>query len=626
MVKKVILLLSMFFILVGCSTKGEYVPTALVSNISFNKENHSFEFQLEINDKSENLISAKIALVTREEIIEITYNTNQSLYSFKDVTTDEECYIKVYASYNVNNKIVKDNEILTLNITNYLSYNKLYFSSQTFLYTGDNYSIFVSNLPEDYEVKYEGNNQTEVGIHEVKAKIYSEDKLIDTLTAYLIITLTIPELIVEDQIHNYTGNEINVDYQISNNAYLDITYNDSYTIPSEVGIYEVKFMFGTELLQIITLEIKIVEIEIYATNKSTIYNEETHSIDVSTNIECKYTILYNNEEELPVDPGVYSVVITVEDTNNIKGSVKHVTLSILEEEPVLSNSIFISQVIHINDYDIYFELYNPTYNDIDLSNYKLLIGNIDNNKTIELDGVIKSSSTYSIVSSNTSLIEKFDQYSDYLVCTNTDSISLFNEEVIDSILLNNNFNYSRVQNKNIYSNVEWEYSDEINSLNEHIAIFDEVNEFLEITYTHKNYINFNSEYNFNDYINVTLNNNKFMITEEMVITNNINTNLFGEYSVVFEIQNYEFTVYFTVIDLQAPIISESNNSLSFELNEEIDYLSLVNVVDNYSEEITITYDATNVDITNSGVYEVIYYATDEFNNESIYKLYIFIKS
>lgn len=628
-----LLLILMTVVITGCSSE-EYIPTAIITNIDYDSTTETFGFQVEVTDKSNTVENVVIQLHSQEETKTIKYTQYNSLYSFSNVKTDEEYSIKILATYQMNETLLEDKEIYSIDITSFISTKATYFSSRTFTYTGDVYSIYLSNIDSMYTVKYTNNAQSEIGIHEVTASVYLDDELLQTYVAYIVITEDAPELNVEDQSHYYTGNEIEVDYIISNTATTNITYNGSTQAPTEVGEYVVVIEVAVEgrsslLRKQITMKIIKSEIEIYTSN-IVLLESVQQEIEVKTNIECEYTITFNNKTTQPTTPGVYEVIITVEETKNHYSSIKHLTLTILEEDSIeVAHELFISQVVYTSDYDVIVELYNPTQSKVDLSDYKLMIGDISHNKFITLSGEIDSLSTYSIASTTTSHTDiTFNHQTSYLVVSSYDNISLYNDGVLDEISLGNSINYIRKSEvgfpNETFDESEWlYYENDVNiTINTHEYNYSATNTsaLYEVSYKKVNYINYKDEVNFNDYISITLSNNLIDVTSNMIISNNINTNIIGTYSVTFRIGDYEFTTSFVVTDLEGPIITVNNVSLIFNIDDTIDYLSLVSVED--INEYTVEYSVNTLVL---GANAVTYTATDSHGNVTQKTIYIHIK-
>lgn len=628
-----LLLILMTVVITGCSSE-EYIPTAIITNIDYDSTTETFGFQVEVTDKSNTVENVVIQLHSQEETKTIKYTQYNSLYSFSNVKTDEEYSIKILATYQMNETLLEDKEIYSIDITSFISTKATYFSSRTFTYTGDVYSIYLSNIDSMYTVKYTNNAQSEIGIHEVTASVYLDDELLQTYVAYIVITEDAPELNVEDQSHYYTGNEIEVDYIISNTATTNITYNGSTQAPTEVGEYAVVIEVAVEgrsslLRKQITMKIIKSEIEIYTSN-IVLLESVQQEIEVKTNIECEYTITFNNKTTQPTTPGVYEVIITVEETKNHYSSIKHLTLTILEEDSIeVAHELFISQVVYTSDYDVIVELYNPTQSKVDLSDYKLMIGDISHNKFITLSGEIDSLSTYSIASTTTSHTDiTFNHQTSYLVVSSYDNISLYNDGVLDEISLGNSINYIRKSEvgfpNETFDESEWlYYENDVNiTINTHEYNYSATNTsaLYEVSYKKVNYINYKDEVNFNDYISITLSNNLIDVTSNMIISNNINTNIIGTYSVTFRIGDYEFTTSFVVTDLEGPIITVNNVSLIFNIDDTIDYLSLVSVED--INEYTVEYSVNTLVL---GANAVTYTATDSHGNVTQKTIYIHIK-
>lgn len=631
--KRLFIIIMLLFTLAACG-KNDYIPTALITNLSYDSTLEVLGFQVEITDKSSTIDDAVIQLYSNGVVDEIKYIKNHSLYSFENVEKNQEYTIKIQATYEMNATLLENKELYSLDITNYISTKEIYFLSRTFAYTGEEYSIYLTNVDESYTVKYENNKQSEVGVYEVKAQLYLNDELIETYIAYIVITEEQAEISAVDQKHYYTSNPINVDYQISNNAKTKITYNDSLTAPTNVGEYNVIIEVLGESNKTISkvnviMEILRTDVTIYSSNKVVISNGNQQRIEFSANIECDSIITYNNSTAEPTTPGMYEVIIKINETSNHKGTTKHLTLTILDENEINDvKEIFISQIVYTNDYDVIIELYNPTQTSINLNGYKILIGDESHNKFIVLQGTITSLSTYTIASTNTVHELTFDAKSEFLVVNSNEKISLYKNEIIDEVILNDSINYIRKSfvgfPKSTFVDNEWEYltNDIALTINSHEYNYSATNitSSYEVSYKNINYINYQENVNFSNHIIVTLSNETITITNDMIIENNININQFGQYNVTFKIGTFEFTTIFEVTDLSGPIIKVNNISLTFSINESIDYLSLVTVTD-YSNSVDVEF---SVDTLQIGVNEVTYKATDEYGNVSTLSIYIFI--
>lgn len=635
MMKKILVIFCMLFMLTACSS-SKYIPTAVISNIQYNEETEVIEFQVDVTDKSTTVKNATIELYDTKLLASIDFNKNKSLYSFDDIDKDGSYTIKIKATYEMNGTLLEDKEIANIDITNYISQQMTYFSSRTFTYTGEVYSIYLSNLDPIYTVKYENNDQSEVGIYEVVASVYLDNTFIIEYTAYLIITEDNPEIIVQNQAHYYTSKPINVEYKISNNAKTEILYNNKTEVPVECGEYHVDINVLNEDGEITTsakivMEIKKINIEIYTTNTLVVATGTPQSIDVKTNVDCDSIVTYNGSTTVPSAPGVYEVIITVEDSNNYYGLVKHITLTIANESDLNEvNELFISQVVYTNNYDIIIELYNPTNKSINLNGYSILVGDISHNKHIYLSGTIDSLSTYTIASTNTSYIDvSYNTKSSYLVAYDYEMLYLYNESILDEVQLNDGLNKIRKVSVSFpneeYDIDEWDFYDNYvrASLNSHECNHLDyyLESYYEVVYKKEYYINFKEDIDFNNYIFVKTVAGVISITNDMIISNNINVNEFGTYSASFKIGNYEFTCKFIVSDLEAPLIEVNDVNLSFNINETIDFESLVTVSD-ISDISSFEY---NVGALVVGVNEVEYIATDIYGNKSTLILYIFIK-
>lgn len=622
---KLLFLFLITFCLTACSNDNEFIPTALITNISYEIDTKELNFRVDITDKSNTIEKVTIELES-DNTQTIEYIEHKNQYSFSNVESDLEYMIKIKATYQINKTSVENQVIQSLDIKNYLSTNETYFSSRTFAYTGEPFSIYLSNVDEKYTVTYKNNEQKEVGIYQVTALVYLNGQLQETYTAYLVIT---NEVIItaENQTHDYTGDEINVEYSLSYTVNHTITYNKSSKAPTDVGVYEVLISItDSDITKTIILEILPIEIEIYTTNKIVIFNDEEQPLDILTNINCEYSVTYNSKTQLPVNAGVYHVVITVESTKNYTGIVKHLTLTILSEEDLTEeDEIFISQIVYAAEDDIIIELYNPTKDSIDLSDYSLFIGDLNYNKEIALIGSISANSTYTIATKKYTDIS-FDYITNYLVASNNETITLYKNKVKDVVVLGISVNYIRNESvgspNNIFDEDEWEFfENEIRqTVNNHVYLKYAITSYYEIEYNDIIYINLFDVVDFNDYIHVEKDGVEVSISNEFIISNNINSNVLGEYEVEFKFDNYEFTIIFNVSDIKGPEISVNTTNLTFDIDDTIDFESLITCTDESNiKDISVSYNKLVL-----GANKINYIVEDEHGNTSYFSLYIFI--
>ncbi len=647
MIKKLIITLLLLITLVGCSNKGEYIPTAIITNLEYEQLEEQLKFQIDISDKSNTIKEAYVEIYKNNELQEKQdYNKDKKQYIFDNVENDENYFISVKAQYTLNSITVDDKEICYYNITNIISTQQPYFISKTLEYDGESHSIYLDNIDTNkYNVSYSGNGVSEIGVHKVIATVTLDDIVIETYEAFIVITQSTPQLAVYDQTVFYTGEEIEIQYELTPTVDIDITYNNETTPPIEVGVYVVVLTTieteqQKEITKTVKLEIVKASIEIKTTNKVVKYNGDVQEVQVVTNIECESTIQYfqNDVEVTPINAGVYDVIITIQDTNNYNGLIKLITLTIIDEESVdVEGDLIISQLSYQDDNDLVIEIFNPTSSAIDLSNYKILLGLLTNNKVISFENVlIEPYKTYTIASINTNYTNiKFNQYSSYLVYDS--NISLLKEnEVIDQVLLTQKTNIIRNENIGIpnssYKSDEWTTTILSSTFNFHEYDYSNLLEesYLQIYFYYSNVINYGQSLDFNNYIYVFDEKiGRIYITTEMY-ENSVDVYELGTQEITFTINsstNNEriFTIQFIVKDIEGPIFTITSDTLTFAKNTEIDFESLVSVIDNYDESIQFTVDTTNVDTTSPGAYKILYKAIDSSNNETVFSLYIFIE-
>lgn len=627
--KKILVFLLLLFAITGC-TSNEYIPTAIVSNISYDETTQNLSLQVEVTDKSNTIENAVVELVAVDEVISTNYFKSKYIYTFNNIDANETYTLKVKATYEMNGVLMENKEIHSVDISSFLSTHDIYFPSSTFSYNGSSHSIYLMNVSSEYTVEYENNNQTEIGIYLVKASVYLDGKKIETYTAYLIISESNPELVVYDQEHYYTSKPITVDYIISNNAEVEITYDGQSEAPIEVGTYNVAIKV-VSVNMTFNVEMKIVQanIEIYSSNRVVVYDGNEQTIDVTTNIECDYSITFNGSSSFPTEVGAYDVKISVAETDNHESATKLLKLTILDNSDLVSvDELFISQLVFVNDFDIIVELYNPTQSAIVLDDYSIVIGNYLNNKKINLSGTVNSLSTFTLASENSSYSLQYNQTSNILVASSNQTIALYSNSLLDTVELGSMLNYVRKSSvgfpSQIFNEYEWLFleNDITLTINSHDYKYTAEDEFLsyEIFYTNKNYINKGEVVNFNDHVIVMLGNEQVNVTSSMIKSNNIDITSFGTYSVTFIIDGHEFTTSYIVCDLEGPRIVINDVNLQFSINETINFESLISVYDD-STITEVSYDHNEFVV---GVNAITYTAVDVHGNKSTLIVYVII--
>lgn len=647
MFKKTLITLILLITLVGCSNKGEYIPTALITNLTYNEANEILEFQVDISDKSNTIKNATVEIYKDQEKQETQeYNINKTKYTFKQVENDENYTIYIKAEYTVNGITVENKEIYTYNITNIISTQKPYFLNKTIEYDGETHSIFLENIDEtQYYIAYSGNGVSEIGTHKVTALVSLNDEVVGRYEAYIVITQATPQLVAYDQTFEYTGEAVEINYELTPEVEINITYNGEVNPPVNVGIYEVVLTTvetteQKETSKTIYLEITKANIEVYASNETVIYDGEIHEIEINTNIDCEIEVQYiqNEEEVIPQEAGIYEVIITIKDTENYNGLIKILTLEIVEETvQTITTELMISQFSYLNEQDIVLEIFNPTATSISLNEYSILLGTSNNGKIITLNNVVvEPYTTYTLASTTTTYTSIiFNQYSNFLVYDNTISL-IKNNEIIDELNLIQPQNLVRKPSidcpNKVYSSGEWEITNSSLTFNNHKLSFtvNNTSSHIEVLYSYNIILNYGTVLDYNDYIEIFDEiDGKILITDEMHETS-VDVYKLGIQEVKFIVTNSslnkkEFTINFEVKDIAGPTFVITNDSLVFEKNQEIDFESLVTATDNFDEEVEFTIDSTAVDNTQSGAYKVVYKSTDTSGNETLFTIYIFIE-
>lgn len=92
----------------------------------------------------------------------------------------------------------------------------------------------------------------------------------------------------------------------------------------------------------------------------------------------------------------------------------------------------------------------------------------------------------------------------------------------------------------------------------------------------------------------------------------------GEYPVRIEVGMYTYTCKLLIVDVTAPVI-EGVHDIHVEPGETVSYKEGVTATDDCDPNVELNVDATQVDYSKEGSYEIIYTATDASGNQTVEK-------
>ncbi len=81
-------------------------------------------------------------------------------------------------------------------------------------------------------------------------------------------------------------------------------------------------------------------------------------------------------------------------------------------------------------------------------------------------------------------------------------------------------------------------------------------------------------------------------------------------------KTFELTVLAAGEDNEVPLILGLSNYVFYVDDETPNWLENVSAIDNVDSDVSVTYDASNVDLSTAGTYQLRYSATDSFNNKT----------
>lgn len=181
------------------------------------------------------------------------------------------------------------------------------------------YETVPAGLVADFTYDGDSEAPTNAGTYEVIATI-NDANYNGTITEVLTIHKASAVISVSNPTHTFDGTLKGVDIATLPTALpYSVTYNGSTDQPADAGEYEVVVTINESNYdgeEIVTMVINKAITEITVTDLQKTYNGESHEVSIETTpAGLSTSVTYNGSEELPVDAGLYSVVVEINEAN-----------------------------------------------------------------------------------------------------------------------------------------------------------------------------------------------------------------------------------------------------------------------------------------------------------------------
>jgi len=450
----VIIAIFISFLLLSC---GSSQIIATFSNVTYDSENMSVNFELEISDSKNAGSNYMLNIEKISNTNSSTYSAKKSIetlektsYSFDNLEASCSYTIFVTCDKDGSNVQIKNSHTFTTSASSNSSVSEilgLTYQETTLLYDGNSHITYATilfnnrtlTISSNYRITYKGvsylleydsnNRQKNVGTYNQYLYIYSypDKKLLETVTTTLTIAKAKTLYEFSDLEEEYDGKAKVMPFSYEGLTYA--YYDSNNNILSEIinpGTYTVKYNFpGDDFFEPIhgtfTYTIEKAQLSTDLSSQTTVLDEfgkATYKIsDEDFNIpNVKYTIKYYNSSNVLIDTpyitnvGTYTVVINIDETDFYEKFTLTVKLYVVNE--MEENDLLVSNVEYFsinasgktNNY-IYFSIYNASVNEIDLSSVVIKI----NGEEIKLSGIISPFDNYKVLAySNVAAITTFN--------------------------------------------------------------------------------------------------------------------------------------------------------------------------------------------------------------------------
>ncbi len=354
--KYVFLFVFAVLILVGCKAKEiscELTTTETATSISY---------ELNFSGDVDSFSNYKIVLSEKQDIVAKEIKAI-------NITAGEFSNLKPNTEYSLNVLVAPKNDDYNTNIasktvlTKKMTFTNVTLEDAEFTYDGQAKSIAVKGAPTDATITYTGNDVTDVGTHEVIAKVSKPNYEDLTLKANITIkkaNYDLSDIAMADKTVDYTGEaqELNITGTLPTGVTVAYEYYQGETkldtAPINAGTYTVKAIFTADTTnhnpieaKTATLTISKIDIDMTSvamTDKTVDYTGEAQELSITGTLPTGVTVAYEyyqGETKLdaaPINAGTYTVkaVFTADTINHNTIEAKTATLTISKIDVTLS--------------------------------------------------------------------------------------------------------------------------------------------------------------------------------------------------------------------------------------------------------------------------------------------------
>ena len=339
-------------------------------------------FELKVNKKQVDILCDNIS-ITYGETYQFQPSTETQIdgeYSFKTTYNSSENLPTNCGTYQIQTTLISSNYYAVKQNT--LTINKaecnLSIENSNFTFNGEEINInYVTDCNENFTVSENKPTIINAGNYEITAKLESENYYVSKSFNVTVNAKPI-NITLSENTFTYTGNEIDVlQYAQSETNCLKIETDKPLV---NAGRYDIKIVpnsnnYSGILQTTITIQKQAVSLN-FCEQTTTFDNTEKNYV---TDNNYSYIIKYNNSLTKPVNAGIYTVSIEIQD-NNYCGSCE--TQLIIEKQQVqltLTNNMFTYSGkeinLEINNYSFTLEIYKDKQsvtNIIDAGTYEVI--------------------------------------------------------------------------------------------------------------------------------------------------------------------------------------------------------------------------------------------------------------
>ena len=551
-----------------------------------------------------------------------------------------------------------------------------YYGSQAIL---ENCTNTINNVTYYYQYdsanevsKYPGSYTYSLNIYKVVGSMFNQRyQLLETLTATLTITKASTLYNFSDETLSYTGSDYVYPINVEGLTYSITDSNGESSKAINPGTYTVNYNFTgndyyLESSGSYTLTITKGTIISYLTSQvTTLEDGEANAVVDSSDFSVsdlsysvKYYDLNNNELDKITETGTYIYEVTVAGNEYYETLVVNNTLYVVEEQ---ETSVIVSRVMSFSvetqngrsstyNYYNYVELYNQNLESVDLSEITLTV---DGTK-IKLSSTLAGHSTYVVLvysyaktitfqSGYSRYQINFTDYADYSAkntnATKLESISISYNNIVNNYQFSTEYDdYDAILQ---YSSSNFKTNSFVYSYTNPSDIDSVIDTLKSYTYTNlapslifNNKIETISETRISELYDVSaydaLGNeitvDSSCVDTSLVCADNVGKTVTITYTIKDSYGNITTrTRQVAVVDEEAPTVElNEGQSLSVELNANINLLNYFYVTDAHDGDIEVTTDmiSTELDTSIAGAYKVVLTVSDKAGNVAVYTITI----